>query len=64
MFNLTAEQKEQTNKWMMGHGCPVAHEGAIGGKITYSFTPTSLGVVEKVSCSCGVTLNLTEYDEW
>lgn len=39
--------------------------GSIGGELTYSFTPTSLGVITKVEH--GVTknvLDLTEYEYW
>lgn len=39
--------------------------GAIGGGLTYSFTPTLLGTVVKVTESAtGETLDLTRYDEW
>jgi hypothetical protein len=39
------------------------YEGAIGGGITYSFTPTSLGVVVKVKYG-DKELDLTDYDMW
>lgn len=47
--------------WKLGY----PYGGAIGGGVTYSFTPTSLGLVIKVSCS-GVKeqLDITDYDEW
>lgn len=37
--------------------------GAIGGDLTYKFTPTSLGTVLVVE-SCGQELNLTDYGSW
>jgi hypothetical protein len=37
--------------------------GAIGGDTTYSFTPTSLGVVVKAHC-WGHELDLTDYKSW
>ena len=58
MFKLTEDQQEETKEWMHGHDCPIDYEGAIGGKITYNFTPTGLGVIERVSCSCGSVLDL------
>ena len=64
MFKLTAEQQDETKEWVSGHGCPIDYEGAIGGKFTYNFTPTGLGVVEKVTCSCGSVIDLTLYDKW
>jgi hypothetical protein len=64
MFKLTEDQQEETKEWMNSHDCTIDYEGAIGGKITYNFTPTGLGVIERVSCSCGSVLDLTEYDKW
>jgi len=37
--------------------------GAIGGDLTYKFSPTSLGTVLVVE-SCGQELNLTDYSSW
>ncbi len=43
--------------------CP--YPGTIGGEFTYSFTPTSLGLIKKVKEEItGEELDLTEYDEW
>lgn len=39
------------------------YEGASGGGLTYEFTPTSIGIVEKVRYGA-YTLDLTEYDSW
>lgn len=40
-----------------------AYYGAIGGAVTYSFTPTGLGTVVKVAHSeTGEELDLTDYD--
>ena len=39
--------------------------GAIGGALTYSFTPTSIGTVTTVTHGAtGEVLNLTDYDNW
>jgi len=38
--------------------------GAIGGSMTWSFTPTGIGVVVKVKHASGAELDLTDYDEW
>ena len=35
------------------HGSETIYYGAIGGGMTYIFTPTSIGTVCKVKCSCG-----------
>jgi hypothetical protein len=41
------------------------YTGAIGGSVTYMFTPTSIGLVTKVKY--GLTdeiIDLTDYDSW
>lgn len=38
--------------------------GAIGGRLTYEFTPTGLGVIAKVVCACGHNMDITDYDSW
>src|SRR3546814_18969748 len=45
--------------WAIGR----PYEGAIAGGLTYSFTPTSLGVIETVRFGA-LELNLTEFDRW
>lgn len=42
------------------------YAGASGGRFTYSFTPTSLGVVVKVHDAMEQqdTIDLTDYDSW
>ncbi len=37
---------------------------AIGGRLTFSFTPTSLGPAVSVECACGEKHNCTDYDFW
>lgn len=63
-FELTDEQHSTAMKWGYDHECPISYEGAIGGKLTFTFTDTSLGTVEKVVCSCGEEHNLTDFDLW
>ena len=48
-------------------GNKIPYTGAIGGGITYSFTPTSLGTVVKVTWNDGTineTIDVTDYDMW
>lgn len=47
------------------HGYP--YGGAIGGGLTYQFTPTSIGLITKVIYGEGEhrhELDLTDYDSW
>jgi len=42
-----------------------AYYGVSGGGYTYSFTPTSLGTVVKVTNGLtGDVLDITDYDDW
>jgi hypothetical protein len=52
-----------TSTWELGY----PYEGAIGGGLTYCFTPTSLGISENVVYENGdfkMKLNVTDYDNW
>jgi len=63
MFSLTEEQEKELLSWMENH--EVVYEGAIGGRYTYKFTPTSLGVIAKVKdCITKTEIDLTDYDAW
>lgn len=64
MFEFTQEQHEKISAWDGSHDCEVKEVGAIGGKMTYCFTPTSLGMVGKVLCACGKELDVTDYGSW
>jgi hypothetical protein len=45
--------------WEMGF----PYSGAIGGALTYCFSPTSIGMVTIVKCG-DMELNLTDYGSW
>jgi len=71
VFSLTDEQCKLARDFEKNHKCPIERDefghknmGAIGGGLTYSFTPTSLGTVETVQCACGAKLCLTHFEDW
>ena len=75
MFSIESYLNEQTTKklwaWLKQHDCKLPKNpngsfrvGAIDGRFTYSFTPTSLGVVIKVKCACGQEIDVTPYEDW
>ena len=65
MFNFNEDDNIKFEEWNKSHDCSLKRDsGAIGGRLTYSFTPTGLGVVKKVKCGCGAWIDLTEYEEW
>jgi len=64
MFALDTEQRITLRHWMDKKDL-TKYGGAIGGRFTYSFTPTSLGVVTTVSDSIDKDeINLTDYESW
>lgn len=71
-FSITVEESERASTWMRGHdlekhiepGRTTRYSGAIGGAYTWCFTPTSLGTICTVQCSCGDTIDLTDYESW
>lgn len=74
MFNLTTEQKNEIEAWRKSHKCKLRtsehgiedeiYVGAIGGAITYCFTPTGLGDCVEAVCACGEKINVTDYEGW
>jgi len=40
------------------------YAGAIGGAYTWCYTSTSIGTVIRVECSCGESLDVSDYDLW
>lgn len=64
-FQLSDSDNAKVNNWLDKVVYPdgVPYQGAIGGGTTYSFIPTSIGVIVKVSAN-GHELDLTEYDTW
>jgi hypothetical protein len=65
MFALTEEEDKSVKKWQKAHNAekhPDNYFGAIGGELTYSFVPTSLGVIGTVTCTCGEEFTFRDID--
>lgn len=55
--------RKNDEEWLKDH--PTFNVGAIGGRYTFSFTPTSLGMVIEVTDNLvNNSLDLTDYDAW
>lgn len=64
-FGFTAEQQRKIVDFMGLKSSDNAYEGAIGGRFTYSFTPTGLGSVVKVRDNItGEELDVSDYETW
>ncbi|OGY62855.1 MAG: hypothetical protein A2745_01335 [Candidatus Harrisonbacteria bacterium RIFCSPHIGHO2_01_FULL_44_13] len=65
-FVIRIEEVKKLSEWKETHRCRYRGKtgGAIGGKITYCFTPTTIGTIIRVECACGKDIDLTDYDGW
>lgn len=64
-FGLDTKQSSKVLEFMSLQSGDKAYEGSIGGRFTYSFTPTSLGTVTKVRDNIsGEELDVTDYGAW
>lgn len=58
-FSLSESQIKKLNEW--SKTLPDAYTGAVGGRFTYSFTPTSIGVfITAQDCITKKELDLSE----
>jgi hypothetical protein len=79
MFDLTKDQWRRLQEWSSAQNDKVAkmqddascdfpctpYYGAIGGHLTYSFTPTSIGTIVVVENNVTKEkIDLTDYDLW
>ncbi len=64
-FELDSDQKKKYQKWLKRHDktCVQKDTTAMGGRLTYRFTPTGLGTITQVHCICGRKVDLTP-DNW
>lgn len=49
-FPISEKEQEKIREWKKNHQ---HYGGAIGGTFTYEFTPTSIGTVGVIKCTCG-----------
>lgn len=67
MFDIGKAEGVKLRRWSRRHDKTciyVKNQGASGGRTTYSFTPTTLGVITVVSCACGKKCDITDYDSF
>ena len=68
-FELLDKELEMFEDWNRKHRkvCKIVNENpqvAIGGRLTFSFTPTGLGPGVSVKCICGAEKDCTDVDSW
>lgn len=67
MFSLNEKQQKELVEWLNAQKEKEkdTYIGAIGGMFTYSFTPTTLGTIIKVTNNVsGSMVDLSDYDSW
>ncbi len=64
-FRLTWKELEIAKRFTERHRQRhKKQQTAIGGRFSYSFTPTGLGEIAAVHCACGKKKTLTDFSEW
>jgi succinate dehydrogenase/fumarate reductase flavoprotein subunit len=63
-FEITEKQETMIAMFWKGHDCDFQKEMGMEAATTYCFTQTGIGVSVKVQCSCGATLDITDYESW
>lgn len=61
-FSLDNVEMDNLNSWLKSKDLST-YTGAIGGRFTYSFTPTNIGLIIKVKDNVDNTeIDVTDYD--
>ncbi len=70
-FKLSDTEYATYNNWMEVHNQTCKYHSnsgkissAIGGRITFCFTPNSLGMCTVIKCACGEEIDLTDVSGW
>lgn len=71
-FPITEEEKQKIEQWIQQHdkekhGIVTDEQrlhanGCCGGRFTYQFTPTSIGVIGTIICHCGDSFTFQELE--
>lgn len=69
MFQLNRKEQAKLNRKLKIHDkkCKFSNlenQGAIGGRLTYCFSPTSLGILAEVKCICGTIFSIADTSDW
>lgn len=68
VFTVDADRVEKIRKWKAQHEKEKhngsSYAGAIGGRYTYEFTPTSIGEFGRIRCSCGDHFDFDDGSDW
>ena len=67
-FSIEPEDVKRIDDWKARHEAEKHngsdYAGAIGGRYTYEFTPTSIGTFGRIRCSCGDHFDYDDGTNW
>lgn len=74
-FSVTDLELKRIRSFRKNHRCGLPNDrrmkrrkvkktGPIGGRFTYSFIPTAIGIAVKIGCACGKEEDVTDYGSW
>jgi hypothetical protein len=65
-FVIPDDEVKEYRKWLKKHNkvCQQKDVGAIGGRFTFSFTPTAIGCGVIIKCACGKEIDLSHSETW
>lgn len=67
-FDLNETENKHALDWMEAHkngSCCPKQESATGGRYSFIFTPTGLGIIAEVRCNvCGECKALNDSSQW
>lgn len=61
-FELTPAQEAKYEKWRTHHRCIKYFKQ--NRHFTFTFIPTGMGNIARVTCSCGKEIDLTDSEDW
>jgi len=61
IFEIPKSKDIEINKWISNHKCKYKNKPtAIGGRYSFIFIPTGIGIFIKVKCICGKELIIND----
>ena len=64
-FELNKTEQDSYNTFCIEHSSTCGLNATIGGRISLTFTPTSLGCIKTIKCNvCKEEKDITDYNNW
>ena len=65
-FKISGKELIEARNFQDNHKCKLGGKkpGVSGGRYSYKFTPTTIGMAVAIKCACGQAKDVTDYDSW